>query len=126
MRVGKQWRVQDTGRTLDGDAVGLVVRSRIARGELETWFESDSGRLLALVTDGQRALVIVLRHVGDAGEHLIDRSEDHATSSGYVLSNGQVDTYPNRDTIPLAMALDVVRAVIQDRKHPDAEWQVDR
>jgi hypothetical protein len=71
---------------------------------------------------------MVLREVGDAGEHVVDPTADHATSSGgYVLSNGQVDTYPNRDTVPLATGLTVVRAVVDGRQIPAAaEWHEDR
>jgi hypothetical protein len=59
------------------------------------------GRLLAVVTNGTRALVMMLEEPGDAGEHAIDPTAT-GHQSEYVLSNGQYDTYDNQDTVPVA------------------------
>ena len=76
-------------------------------GDAGRRFESDSGELLAVVTNGERAMVMLLREPGDAGEHAVDETAGTSTSSGYVLANGQVDTYADCDTVRLADALEL-------------------
>ena len=61
---------------------------------------------------GIRALLMVLDHVEDAGEHLVDEFAGDAESTGYVLENGQVDSYADRDTVPLALALHALQETI--------------
>jgi hypothetical protein len=117
--------MQDTDEPLDAQSAVSLIRSRMDLRQFETWFESESGRLLAFVTNGERAMVMLLREPGDAGEHAVDRSADTSTSGGYVLANGQVDTYPDRDTVPVATAMDLVVAVIDGRERARAEWQID-
>jgi hypothetical protein len=69
---------------------------------------------------------MVLDEPGDAGEHAIDPTET-GQQSGYVLSNGQHDTYDNRDTVPLAQALMIVEHIISSGRPPDgAGWHIDR
>jgi hypothetical protein len=59
------WRLQDHRHLLTGtDAAGLV-RARADERQFETWFEHDDGRLLAVVTNGTRALVMALDKPGD-------------------------------------------------------------
>jgi len=120
------WRLQDHRHLLAGpDAAGLV-RTRADAGQLETWFEHDDGRLLAVVTNGSRALVMVLDGPGDAGEHAIDpMATGH--EGGYVLGNGQHDTYDNRDTVPLEQALVIVEHLINHGRPPGGvDWRIDR
>ncbi len=94
-----------------------------ARGDIT--FESAEGRLLSVTSNGERAMVMLLREAGDPGEHAIDPSAA-GRSDGYVLSNGQNDTYDDRDTIPLDRALAVVEGVIdRDERPTDVEWQND-
>lgn len=66
------WRVQDSTQPIDATAAISLLRSRLRSGRCETWFESDSGELLAVVTSGERAMVMLLREPGDAGEHAVD------------------------------------------------------
>jgi hypothetical protein len=124
--VGNVWRLLDTCDPLDADGAESLVRARLHRGEYETWFESDSGELMAVVTNGDRAMVMLLREPGDAGEHAVDASADASTSGGYVLANGQVDAYANRDTVPLATAMSLLSAVIDGRERSPKQWQIDR
>jgi len=120
------WRLQDHRHLLTGaDAAGLV-RARADEGQLETWFEHDDGRLLAVVTNGTRALVMALDEAGDAGEHAVDPMATDQ-QGGYVLSNGQRDTYDNHDTVPFDQALVIVEHLINHGRPPTGvDWHVDR
>jgi hypothetical protein len=124
--VNENWHLQDQSiRLAPNEAKGLI-RDRLAAGQLETWFESSRGRLLAIVTNGNRAMLMLLDEVGDAGKHLITADET-GTAGGYVLSNGQVDRYPNRDTVTLAEAVRTVIALLATGEPPgDLEWHSDR
>jgi hypothetical protein len=120
------WRVQDSTEPIDASAAISLLRSRLRSGQCETWFESDSGELLAVVTNAKRAMVMLLREPGDAGEHAVDESAGITTSSGYVLANGQVDTYADCDTVRLADALELVASVIEGRERTASKWRIDR
>ncbi|SIM88128.1 hypothetical protein [Micromonospora cremea] len=120
------WREPDRHAPLTGVQAADVVRSRIGQGRLETWFEHDRGRLLAVVSDGTRASVMLLDEPSDPGEHAIDPTGT-GQQDGFVLSNGQHDAYSDRDTVPLGQALAIVEHIV-DHGHPPASvgWQVDR
>jgi hypothetical protein len=118
--------MQADSERLDPQSAVSLIHARLEVRKCETWFESDSGRLLAVVTNGVRAMVVLLREPGDPGEHAVDRSADGSTGGGYVFDNGQVDTYADRDTVPLAVAIELVAAVIDGRERSPADWQVDR
>ena len=111
-----RWKAQDTGDPVHAAAAIALVRDRLETGHHETWFESDSGQLLAVVTNGERAMVMLLQEVGDAGEHAIDTSVGVSMSGGYALENGQVDTYADRDNVPLTLAMDHVADIIAGRR----------
>nr|WP_269455590.1 Imm1 family immunity protein [Micromonospora narathiwatensis] len=86
----------------------------------------DQGQLLAVVTNGTRALVMVLDEPGDAGEHAIDPTAT-GKQGGYVLSNGQHETYDAQDTVPLEQALVIVEHLIDHGRPPTGVgWHVDR
>ena len=97
--------MQDTTEPLDAAGATEFVRSQLLAEQFETGFESDAGRMLAVVSNGERAMVVLFQEIGDAGEHAIDPSMGTSESGGYVLSNGQHDTYPDRDTVPLEIAM---------------------
>ncbi len=95
-------------------------------GTLESWLTSSSGRLLAVVTNTRRAMVVLLDGEGDADEHAADPGAD-GWSDGFVLSNGQHDEYPDEDTVPLPEAFRIVRHIPAHGTPPaDAPWSVDR
>lgn len=95
---------------------------------MTTWLESSLGRRLALVSNGPRAMVLLLEHDdGDPGEHAIDSAGGVGSSGGFVLDNGQEDEYADRDTVPMREALRIVAHLVSDGVFPsDASWQVDR
>ncbi|MFI1676272.1 hypothetical protein [Streptomyces sp. NPDC020607] len=107
-------------------AVTSDLRSRIGRGQFETWLTGSSGRLLAFVTNAERAMVMLLEEEGDPGEHAVDPGAE-GSSDGFVLSNGADDAYPDEDTVPVHEALRLVERIVGTGSWPaDARWVVDR
>ncbi|MFC8826312.1 Imm1 family immunity protein [Streptomyces sp. NPDC057137] len=108
------------------DAAVDQLRSRIASGVLESWLAASDGRLLAVISNTERAMVMLLDGEGDPGGHATDPGAD-AESDGFVLANGQSDTYPDEDTVPLGEALRIVRHILATGGPPaDVAWTVDR
>ncbi|MGW2947949.1 YcxB family protein [Streptomyces sp. NPDC001226] len=100
----ESWVIDDgSGAPVSSDTVREMLRARIDKGQLETWLASSSGRLLAFVTNHERAMMSLLDDEADPGEHAVD-PEAVGSSEGFVLSNGQHDEYPNEDTVPLEEA----------------------
>ncbi|MFE2108495.1 hypothetical protein ACFXAF_21925 [Kitasatospora sp. NPDC059463] len=107
-------------------AVAGMLRSRVDAGRLETWLTSSAGRSLGVVTNTERAMVVLLEGAGDPGEHAVDPSAD-GESDGFVLANGQCDEYPDQETVPLAEALRIVEHIVATGSWPpDAAWVADR
>ncbi|GGX00359.1 hypothetical protein GCM10010297_22970 [Streptomyces malachitofuscus] len=103
-----------------------ALRSRIDSGQLETWLTSPYGRSLAVVTNTERAMVMLLEGEGDPGEHAVDPAAQ-GSSDGFVLSNGQDDEYPDEVTVPIVEAFRLVEHIVGTGSWPaDAHWVVDR
>jgi len=69
---------------------------------------------------------MLLKGVGDAGEHVRDPAGE-GESPGFVMDNGQVDTFPDVDTIPLRKAQHLLLALVTRGKWPpDTAVSVDR
>ncbi|WP_020578287.1 hypothetical protein [Actinopolymorpha alba] len=92
---------------------------------MTTWLESSRGGTIALVSNGSRAMVMLLEHDdGDPGEHAIDPG-GVGSSGGFVLENGQVDEYPDRDTVPMGDALRILVYLVSEgvpRKMRRGRW----
>lgn len=124
--MGTTWRVRGDGREVTGKAAAALLRTWGAGGPVDCGFECDDGRLLSVTTNGERAMVMLLREVGDPGEHAIDPTAS-GEQGGYVLGNGQHDLYPNRDTVALDVALSVVEHIIgHGQPPPGVAWEGDR
>ncbi|MEV6683539.1 hypothetical protein AB0N09_42875 [Streptomyces erythrochromogenes] len=107
------WHLQGSAdHSYSGSEAGRLLRHRRDWATLDTWFESDAGRLLNVVTNGERAMVVLLTGAGDPGEHLVD-PRARGTSDGYALSNGQVDSHADRDTVPFDVAARAVGYFIE-------------
>ncbi|MEU6676178.1 hypothetical protein [Streptomyces sp. NPDC046925] len=79
-----------------------------------------------MVVGRQGALVMLLDGEGGPGEHAVE-SGVPGSSEGFVLSNGQHDTYPNEDTVPIGEAFAIVGHIIGRGSWPsDARWVADR
>jgi len=124
--MAEGWSVLDGERIASGAAAAALIAANVADGELTTYFRSDLGRILAVVSNGDRSMVVLMSGGGDAGEHA--RSpQAKGSSGGYVLENGQEDTYEDVDTVPLAEALEAVSAIVDSGKPPSGtSWGVDR
>lgn len=121
----ESWGLDD-GEAIGPDAAIDELRARIEKGTLESWLTSSSGRLLAVVSNTRRAMVMLLDGEGDPGEHALAPGAD-GWSGGFVLSNGQDDEYPDEDTVPLAEAFRIVRHILARGTPPeDAPWKIDR
>ncbi|MFD5894918.1 hypothetical protein [Streptomyces sp. NPDC060366] len=132
MTVVESWVFMDGNERGDGalsvapDEAVAELRRRIARGSFESWLAGSSGRLLAVVTNAERAMVVLLAGEGDPGEHATDPGAE-GWSDGFVLANGQGDEYPDEDTLPLDEALRIVGHILATGGPPaDAAWTVDR
>lgn len=120
MTTTHRWHLQGSaGHAYSGEEARYLLRHRWDWANHETWFENDAGRLLAVVTNGERAMVMLLDGEGEPGEHLVD-PRGECSSGGYVLSNGQVDSYADRDTVTFDVA---GRAVAYFIEH--GTWPVD-
>ncbi|MEU6606137.1 hypothetical protein ABZ922_13885 [Streptomyces shenzhenensis] len=122
----ESWTLADGSAALTGDEAVELLRRRIAAGGLETWLTSRAGRSLAVVSNAERAMVLLLDAEGEPEGHAVDPVA-RGTSGGFVLANGQCDVYPDRDTVPLAEAFRTVRRLIATGEPPTgAGWAVDR
>src|SRR5690242_3359277 len=109
--MAEQWSVLDEQRVVSGEEAKARVSANADDGTLTTYFRSDLGRLLAFVSNGTRAMVVLMSGEGDPGEHAVSPGAA-GSSDGYVLDNGQEDTYEDADTIPLPDALEALCSII--------------
>ena len=124
--VGERWRLDHTTEWLSPQAIWDAIDARMRAGELTTFLESDAGRIIGWSSNRKRVMLTVLNGVGDPGEHAIDPT-GRGQSTGYVLDNGQVDTYPDTDTIPLPEAQRLLLSLVTHGTFPrEAPVQVDR
>ncbi|MFE3767665.1 hypothetical protein ACFXPI_38555 [Streptomyces sp. NPDC059104] len=118
MTESHRWHL--LGHASDGysgaEARTLLVH-RLDWATQETWFEDGRGRLLSVVTNGERARVVLMDGAGGPGEHLVDPRAE-GSSGGYLFSNGRIDTYPDRDTVPFPMACRAVEHLIEQGSWP--------
>jgi len=124
--MDEEWRLPD-GAHVDASHVADLIQRRVAEGSMATWLESSRDRRIGFVGNGSRALVMLLEHPdGDPGEHAVDPAAT-GSSEGFELENGQVDEYPNADTVPMEEALRIVAHLVgHGTPARDASWQVDR
>ncbi|MEU4553110.1 Imm1 family immunity protein [Micromonospora violae] len=82
--------------------------------------------MLGVITNGNRAMIMAMDEPGDPGQHAVDPGAE-GEEGGYRLGNGQVDRYDNSETVPLHVALDVVRELIDHGRRPaTVAWHDDR
>ncbi|MER7746622.1 hypothetical protein ABT013_15250 [Streptomyces bacillaris] len=116
----------DSTAPVSPDSVPAALRERITGNRLETWLTSSSGRSLAVVTNTERAMVVLLDGPDDPGEHAVTPGAE-GWSDGFVLSNGQDDEYPDEDTVPIDEAFRLAEHIVRTGHWPtDATWVSDR
>lgn len=98
-RVRHWWLAGSSERALIVGEMPAIVRERMPAGQLSTCFEADAGRVLQIVTNGERAMVMLLAGSDGTGGHAIDPTAT-GSSAGYLLENGQEDEYADHDTVP--------------------------
>jgi hypothetical protein len=119
------WRVPGSGRAVTGDEAARLVQESVKSGQLEVWFEHGKEKSLSLITNGRRAMVVLWGRLGyDEGVFAVDAAAGDAEHGGYVLQNGQHDSYPDNQTVPLDSAIEAVRYIV-DHGDPDPRrrWQ---
>ncbi|MFI5987727.1 Imm1 family immunity protein [Streptomyces sp. NPDC051555] len=118
MTPNGRWHLQGSAEhAYSGEEARQLLRHRWDWANQETWFENDAGRLLGVVTNGERAMVVLLDGDGDPGEHLVD-PRGEGSSGGYRLSNGQADSYEDRDTVAFDTAAQAVAYFIEHGTWP--------
>lgn len=124
--MAEGWSVLDEDHALSGDEAAVRVSANVDDGAMTTYLGSDSGRILVVVSNGDRAMVVLMSGEGDPGEHATSPGAA-GSSDGYLLENGQEDTYEDADTVPLADALTAVRLIVDSGRPPaEQSWAVDR
>lgn len=102
------------------------VRKAVSAGGGEIWIEHQRGPILGLVLGGTRAMVLRLEEPGDAGFHAIDPKASPEPSAVYVLANGQVDQYGDRETVDTRHVVPiVVHFLATTDRWPGVAWQDD-
>ncbi|MEV6682201.1 hypothetical protein AB0N09_35875 [Streptomyces erythrochromogenes] len=118
MAMPCRWRLR--GYASDGYS-GAEARSLLAHrldwASQETWFEDDQGRLLHVVTNGERTMVTLVDGADGPGQHLVD-PRGQGVSGGYLLSDGQIETYSDRDTVPFPVACQAVAHFLEHDRWP--------
>ncbi|MGW5426610.1 hypothetical protein ACWET9_05215 [Streptomyces sp. NPDC004059] len=119
------WTFDGDHTAVTADEAVAVRRRRIAEGRLETWLTGSAGRLLSVVSNTERALVMLLDGEGDPGAHAVSAGAG-GSSGGFRSANGQCDTCPDEDTVPLGEAFRIVRHLIRTGLPPARTgWVVD-
>jgi hypothetical protein len=117
--TSRRWRLRGGAAAYSGEEARVLLGHRLDWTSQETWFENEQGQQLAVITNGTRAMVMLMHGDGDPGEHLID-PHGEGRSDGFLLANGQVDTYADRDTVVFSVAGRAVAHLIDHGVWPDA------
>ncbi|WP_406346414.1 hypothetical protein OH787_05950 [Streptomyces sp. NBC_01547] len=119
MATSRRWHLLGSpGFEYSGEDAGQLLRHRLDWGTQETWFEDGRAANLAVVTNGERAMVSLLDDEADRAEHLVD-PRGSGSSGGYQLANGQVDVYADRDTVTFEAAGRAVAYFVEHATWPD-------
>ncbi len=125
--VSETWRTDETQAAIAPDDAARTLRDGLGGRPGCAWLHSSSGRSVALVSNGERAMVMLLEYTGDPGFHAVDPRATDEQQGDYLLDNGQVDTYANRHTVPLAEGIEAVAYLVQRGElDPRLSWQSDR
>ena len=81
--MAEAWKVLDEQRVLSGSEVRALLSTHVDEGRLTTYLRSDGGRLLTFVSNGTRAMVVLMERAGDPGEHAVSPGAVRS-SDGYT------------------------------------------
>ncbi|MFI1170027.1 hypothetical protein [Streptomyces melanogenes] len=119
------WAFGEGALPVTADEAVHELGRRIADGHLESWLTSSTGRCLAVTTNTDRAMVMLLDGEAGSGEHVVAPGAE-GVSDGFILENGQNDEYPDTDTVTLGEALRIVQHVLaHGGPPPDTVWNAD-
>lgn len=110
---------------LVGADLAAAVMDRISTGRFDTTALSETGAILHVVSNGERAMVVLLAFAGDPGGHAVDPTAT-GSSAGFILDNGQNDEYPDTDTVDVGTAMRIIEAIADGRAVPPRQWHDDR
>lgn len=123
------WMLHADRTTLEGpvdEQMLSAVRRAISASHGEIWLEHQQGPVLGIVIGGNRAMVLRLAESGDAGFHAIDPEASPERSGEYVLANGQVDQYADRDTVEVRHVVPIVTHFLASlNRWSGVTWQDD-
>ena len=104
--------------------LGLPTHTVWEAGRRDVSFIRGVDRSLQVVTNGQRAMVVLWSREGfDEGIYAVDPSASDNSHDGFILENGQADSYAGNETVPLDQALEAVRyAIDHDEPDPRLQW----
>jgi len=108
------------------ERVMTAIREALSAGKGEIWIEHVQGPILAIAIGGNRAMVMCMAEVGDAGYHAIDAGASLVSSEEYLLTNGQVDRYADRDTVEVGHVMPIVTHFLATLdRWPGVTWNDD-
>lgn len=107
----------DTNETATATNVADILAHRVSRGIRFLNLESSSGRILYMVTNTERVMVMLLDDPEDSGWHATSPGST-AISTGYIIEDGQNDEYADADTVPLDRGLEVIRQILRTGQPP--------
>jgi hypothetical protein len=117
------WRVDGEPNALTGNDAADVARDAINAGQTYIRFARSEEQSLTLGTNGVRAMLVLWGRAGhDEGLQAIDPTAGDDSQGGYILENGQHDSYADRETVPLDQAIEAVRYIV-DNATPDPRIQ---
>lgn len=103
-----------------------VVKEAISDGTGQIWIEKECGPILAVTIGGTRTMVMRLAERGDDGYHAVDLAASPEPSETYILTNGQVDQYADRDTVEVRYVMPIVAHFLATTdRWPRVMWQDD-
>jgi hypothetical protein len=117
------WVFDDGAAAATPDTTLRELRERIAAGRLESWLTSTAGQSLGIISNTERAMVLLFD--ADGGSRNAVDPGATGWSEGYLLANGQHDAYPDDDTVPLPEALRIIGRILTTGEPPaDRPWSI--
>lgn len=96
--------------------------------DLEIWASEDNGSSLCALLNRQCGWLMFLRFEGDVGfsSRKPLREQSEGVEEAFVLSNGQVDTYPSSWTMDRKMVFDALLEFVASGQRPSkVDWHED-
>ncbi len=74
---------------------------------MELWIYSNGDSMMCMLKNGLKSWLMYLREEGDHGFHSFNCDENDGATK-FILSNAQVDEFPNVWCIPIDLCLDAI------------------